>query len=426
MTPALHASAAGFGTGLFFLLALAPAPTRAQTAPAAAERVLVAHPAVGTAIDAAEKASVGVFPTIATDNFVEASFVRSLTPDSALTLKISLRDGRLLARPCLPIELATVHDVIERRQRELGVGVAQPFTADPPAAAVPTATPEAGHTIETIGRSYSVEVRSGNRFVGVLQAATAEALDFDTPDLGRVHVLRINLKEMVLLNAEQARTGRDYVGNGERLFFGPTARNLRRGEGAVQDVDVFLLTANYGISDNFSMGVIATFIPERGSSNLFGLTPKASVPLGTNVRVGAGALVLFNRYGAGGVTYANATVGSADHNLTGGIGFGFSSNDGFGSTPVLMLGGATRVGRRISLVDETYVVHYSGRNGNSSATGVAGIAGVRVTWPRISGGLGLAYLGFSYNDSYSNSRVSNTNGTTYPYLDVAFRFGGVK
>lgn len=425
MTTALCASAAGFGTGLFFLLALAPAPTRAQAAPATAERALVAHPAVGPSIDAAEKASFGLFPTIATDNFVEARFVRSLTPDSAFTLKISLRDGRLLARPCLPIEFTTVHDVIERRQRELGVGVAQPFMADA-TAAVPVTTPETGHTIETIGRSYSVEVRSGNRFVGVLQAATAEALDFDTPDLGRVHVLRTNLKEMVLLNAEQARTGRDYVGNGERLFFGPTARNLRRGEGAVQDVDVFLLTANYGISDNFSMGVIATFIPERGTNNLFGLTPKASVPLGTNVRVGAGALVLFNGSGAGGVTYANATVGSADHNLTGGVGFGFSSSGGFGSTPVLMLGGATRLGRRISLVDETYVVHYSGRNGNSSATGVAGIAGVRVTWPRISGGLGLAYLGFSYNDSYSNSRVSNTNGTTYPYLDVAFRFGGVK
>ena len=269
-----------------------------------------------------------------------------------------------------------------------------------------------------------MEVRSGNRFMGVLQAASAEALDFDTPDLGRVHVLRTNLREMVLLSAEQARTGRDYVGNGERLFFGPTARNLRRGEGSVQDIDVFLLTANYGISDNFSMGVIATFIPQAGSDNLFGLMPKASVPLSANVRVGAGALVLFAGGEAAGVTYANATVGSADHHLTGGLGFGFSGGGGFGSTPVLMVGGATRVGRRISLVDETYILHLS--DGNTSATGVAGIAGLRVTWPRISGGLGLAYLGFSYNDSYSSSRISNSAVEAFPYLDVAFRFGKVK
>lgn len=293
-----------------------------------------------------------------------------------------------------------------------------------PAAPLPAAATST--TPEVVGSSYSVEVRSGNRFVGVLQAATPEALDFDTPDLGQVHVLRTNLKELVLMSAEQARTGRDYVGNGERLFFGPTARNLRKGEGSVQDIDVFLLTANYGISNNFSMGVIASFIPALGGNNLFGLTPKASFPLSSNVRVGAGALVLFSGGDAAGVTYANATVGSADHNLTGGVGFGFSGGGGFGSTPVLMVGGATRVGRRISLVDETYVVHSSSRNGQQSSTGVAGIAGLRVAWPRISGGLGLAYAGLSYNDSYSSSRISNSAADVFPYLDVTFRFGGVK
>ncbi len=412
----LRISVARFGATALLLLALAPAGSRAQTLPPApAGRVLAVHPAVGPVIDAAEKARFGLFPNYATDDFQEARFVRSLTPDSALTLQTSLRGGRQLTRACLPVEFTTMHDVIERRQRELG---------PPPLAAAPLPAAAAGSTPEEPGRSYSVEVRSGNRFVGVLQAASAEALDFDTPDLGRVHVLRTNLREMVLLSAEQARTGRDYVGNGERLFFGPTARNLRRGEGSVQDIDVFLLTANYGISDNFSMGVIATFIPQAGSDNLFGLMPKASVPLSANVRVGAGALVLFAGGEAAGVTYANATVGSADHHLTGGLGFGFSGGGGFGSTPVLMVGGATRVGRRISLVDETYILHLS--DGNTSATGVAGIAGLRVTWPRISGGLGLAYLGFSYNDSYSSSRISNSAVEAFPYLDVAFRFGKVK
>jgi hypothetical protein len=420
MNLTLRVPVARFGATALLLLTLAPTLSRGQALPPApAGRVLVVHPAVGPVIDAAEKARFGLLPNFATDDFQEARFVRSLSPDSALTLQTSLRDGRQLTQAYLPVEFATMHDLIERRQRELGVGT-------PPLAAAPLPVAATGSTPEEPGRSYSVEVRSGNRFVGVLQATSAEALDFDTPDLGRVRVLRTNLREMVLLSAEQARANRDYVGNGERLFFGPTARNLRRGEGSVQDIDVFLLTANYGISDNFSMGVIATFIPQVGSSNLVGITPKASVPLSANVRVGAGALVLFSGGEAAGVTYANATLGSADHHLTGGLGFGFSGGGGFGSTPVLMVGGATRVGRRISLVDETYIIHSSSRNGLSSATGVAGIAGLRVTWPRISGGLGLAYLGFSYNDSYSSSRISNSAFETYPYLDVAFRFGSVK
>jgi hypothetical protein len=419
MAATLHASKAGFGISALLLLALAPALTRAQAgAPTPGGRTITVHPAVGPTIDAAEKARFGLFPNYAPDDFQEARFVRSLTPDSTITLNTSLRDGRQLIRTCLPVELATIHDIIERRQRELGVGSPQELAT----AGRPTAP---GTTAEMLGRSYSVEVRSGNRFVGVLQAATAETLDFDTPDLGRVHVLRGNLKELVLLNAEQARKGHDYIGNGERLFFGPTARNLRKGEGSVQDIDVFLLTANYGFTDNFSLGVIATFIPQAGTDNLVGLTPKASVPLSSNVRVGVGALALFRGGQTAGVTYANATVGSADNNLTGGLGFGFGSG-GFGSTPVFMVGGATRVGKRISLVDETYIVHSGSRNGTLSATGVAGIAGVRVTWPRISGGLGLAYVGLNYNDTYSSGSISNTNGQVLPYLDVAFRFGGVK
>ena len=420
----LRPSACSLGTLL--LLAATAARTQAQSAPAA-ERVVTVHPAVGPTIDAAEKARFGLFANYATDDFQEAHFGRSLTPDSALTLHTTLRNGRQLARPCSPAEFAAVHEVIERRQQELGANATPPPAAGMLAGGVSPATAADG-TIEVVGRSYSVEVRSGNRFVGVLQAATAEALDFDTPDLGRVHVLRTNLKELVLLSAEQARTGRDYVGNGERLFFGPTARNLRKGEGSVQDVDVFLLTANYGITDNFSMGAFASFIPAAGTDNIFGLTPKFSVPVASTVRAGVGALVLFANKETLGITYANATVGSADHHLTGGIGFAFSGSGGFGSTPVLMVGGATRVGRRVSLVDETYVVHSSSRSGTNtySATGVAGIAGIRITWPRISGGLGLAYAGFSYNDSYSTSRISNSAATAYPYLDVAFRFGRVK
>ncbi|MDQ2793057.1 MAG: hypothetical protein M3Y12_03480, partial [Bacteroidota bacterium] len=288
MAATLRASKAGFGLSALLLLALAPALTRAQAgSPAPGGRTLTVHPAVGPTIDAAEKARFGLFPNYATDDFQEARFVRSLTPDSTITLNTSLRDGRQLTRTCLPIELATMHDIIERRQRELGAGSPQELAA----AGLPAAP---GTTAEVLGRSYSVEVRSGNRFVGVLQAVTTEALDFDTPDLGRVHVLRGNLQELVLLSAEQARKGHDYVGNGERLFFGPTARNLRKGEGSVQDIDVFLLTANYGFTDNFSLGVIATFIPQAGTSNLVGLTPKASVPLSSNVRVGVGALALFS------------------------------------------------------------------------------------------------------------------------------------
>jgi hypothetical protein len=400
-------------------LAAAHAPARAQ---APAERTLVVSPAVGEVIDAAEKARFGLFPNYAADNFLDARFVRALAPDSALTLRIRQRNGQVLNRPSQPAEFEAVRDLIEQRMRELGPAATGAATTAPGRG---SGAAPAGGQPEIAGRSYSVELKSGNSFVGVLRMSDARELEFETKDLGTVRVQRANLRDLALLTDGQSRRGYDYVGNGNRLFFGPTARNLRRGEGYVQDVDIFLLSANYGLTDNFSMGIIASFVPGLGSYNLFGLTPKVSFGSAKdNLRFGAGAMVIFVSGYTAGVTYANATVGNADNNLTGGVGFGFSGSGGFGSTPVFMLGGATRVSRRIFLMNESYLVRYT--DTYSKSTGLAGIAGLRVAWPRISGSLGLMYVHTSYDEQYTYSRVSQNYTDALPYAEVTFRFGRAK
>ena len=216
---------------------------------------------------------------------------------------------------------------------------------------------------------------------------------------------------------------RPYAGNGSRLFVGPTARNLRQGEGTVQNIAVFALAADYGLSDRFSVGVLGTFVPGLANYNLVGIAPKLSVPVGGRVHVGVGAFGLYVAGTAVGLTYANATLGPADHQLTAGVGFGFSGSGGFGSTPLLMLGAATRLGRRLFLVDETYLLHTSS---SRRVTALAGIAGGRAVWPRLSASLGLAYLAYDYREQSTSSIISNRNGAVGPYADVTFRFGRAK
>ena len=411
------------------ILALA-GPGFAARAQTPAERVLVVSPSVGEVIDGAEKAHFGLFLYYGADDFQEARFLQALAPDSAITLRTRLRNGRQVARPCTPAEFRAVGAAIARRLREVGPAPAPTLA---PAASAPAAVPRPGRSAavlpgqgpELVGRSYSVELRSGNAFIGVLQAASDQELEFATKDLGVVRIQRGNLKQLVLLTAGQAAKGYDDVGNGTRLFFAPTARNLRRGEGYLQNSEVFLLSANYGLTDNFSMGAIASFIPRAGSDNFFGLTPKVSFASSENVHLGGGALVLFVGGGAGGVAYGNVTYGSADHNFTAGLGYGFTGGGGFSSTPVLLLGGSTRVGRRISLLDETYILR--ARAGSGSATLVAGVAGVRVAGSRISGALGLAYFAFSYrNNGAYGSTNGNTVGDAFPYAELAVRFGKIK
>jgi hypothetical protein len=94
------------------------------------------------------------------------------------------------------------------------------------------------------------------------------------------------------------------------------------------------------------------------------------------------------------------TYGTANQNLTLGLGYAFAEGE-VSSTPVVVLGGATRVSRRISLLNETYLA-------GGGALGLLGVAG-----PQFSGSLGFVY-------------GSEVGGIFPAYAEVAYRFGRVK
>lgn len=389
-------------------LALLSLPVFAQNP---TERVLVASPAVGEVIDGAEKARYGLFPFYSADSYQEARFVRSLSPDSAITLRVRLRDGRQVDRPTALAEFLAVREAIEQRIKEVGNAV--PMAAP---AQSPNGAPEPGATgqrmekpakpnavPEILGRTYSVELMTGSSFMGVLRGATAQELEFETKDLGVLRVQRYNLRRLELLTGDQANKGYADVGNGTRLLFAPTARNLRRGEGYVQDILVYFIGANYGITDNISLGVLVPILPFIAGT-AFALTPKVSFPVTEKFSVGAGALYArisaFGESAGGGIGYGLGTYGTADANLTMGLGYGFTDGGETSSSPVVVLGGAKRISNHISLINETYV--FDG--------GLLGLVGGRFHIRRFSGSLGFAY--------------GTEVGGIYPaYLEAAYRFG---
>ncbi|QKG58132.1 hypothetical protein GKZ68_16765 [Hymenobacter sp. BRD128] len=291
----------------------------------------------------------------------------------------------------------------------------QPLPASPESPArLATALPSAiviGHS-EVIGQLYSIETVGGTQFSGTLRASTDQTLTFETKELGLVTVQRASVRQLMSQTPEQARRGFDYVGNGTRMFIAPTARNLYQGEGYVQALNVFLLGVNYGLTDNISLGLLVPVIPFFGVPAI-AITPKASVPVSNNFRVGAGVLYGFatgvgGGSGSAGVGYGLATYGSADTNVTFGLGYGFGS-DGIGNSPVGVFGANVRVSRLFSVVNETYITSFDGSGG------IAGLAGLRYASPRFSGSLGALYY---------NSR--NDSGIYPAYLDVAYRFGKTK
>ncbi|MDO7845423.1 hypothetical protein Q5H92_03570 [Hymenobacter sp. M29] len=368
-------------------LALASLSALAQTP---AERVIIVSPVVGEVIDGAEKARFGLFPYYSADSFQDARFLRALAPDSAITLRTRLRDGRQVAKPFTFAEFQAAHDLIERRQRELDAN---------PQPAAGTASSSQG-TPELPGRSYSIELRSGTTFTGVLQTTAPDALEFMTKDLGLVTVQRSNLKRLSLLTTEQAAKGYTDAGNGTRIFFAPTARNLRQGEGYLQDIDIILVGVNYGITDNISVGALVPLLPGVGG-NVFAITPKVSGQISEKFSIGAGALYARAFGVGGGVAYGVGTYGTADDNATLGLGYGFADGKGASSSPVLLLGGAKRLSRGFSVLNETYIF----------SEGLAGLVGGRLQGERYGGS-----LGFLYGSGYI--------GGIYPaYLELTYRFG---
>ena len=365
---------------------------RAQQAPA---RILIVSPLVGEVIDAKEKMRYGLFPAYAADDFREARFVQFTSPNSILstiTLQVTLRNGDAQARPYTRREFEEVGQQIDNREQELQRYQGQVQRA--------TAT-------DSLGATYAVELISGASFIGVLVAQRERELDFTALDLGRITVQKESIRRLELLSATQRQRGWEPIGNGTRLFIAPTARNLRKGEGYVQDIDVLLVGINYGISDNVSVGLLAP-IPIGGVNfNIFALTPKVSFKVNEQLHIGGGVLYAFADGDNGGVAYGLATYGSADNNVTLGLGYGVS-NFSVSSSPVVVLGGMTRISRRFSLLNESYV----------SGDYLAGLAGVRVSAARLSGSLGLLYA----TDFSGGSTIRFIPA----FLEFSYRFGRVQ
>ncbi|WP_206986456.1 hypothetical protein [Hymenobacter telluris] len=367
--------------------------------------MLTVSPIVGPVIDQKEKATYGLFPYYSADNFVEARFEQHLSPDSTIQLRALLRDGRTVERTFTPAAFATVRTTIEARQQELA-GL-------PPPPAPKTRMPPF-----LTSRWLRAELRSGVIVEGELLARYRTQLELLPLDSGLVVVERADIVRLEPAPRPQHRATTHFdVGNGHRLFLLPTARNLRRGEGYFQQTDGGLYGASYGFTNNFSVGVLVSvlpFLPLRNQVLL--VTPKLSTKLSEKWHVGGG--VLYTRLPKldpefkpvrTGIGYGIVTYGSADNNVSVGLGYAINKT-GIDKTPVLHYGGQRRISRGWSVVSENFLLI-------NDEPGTLGLFGARHAGRRFSLGLGGIYL-----LPFTNFKEDAFVG--FPiYVDVVYRFG---
>lgn len=139
--------------------------------------------------------------------------------------------------------------------------------------------------------------------------------------------------------------------NGTRILFGPTGRTLGAGEGYFADHYVVFASVGVGVTSRVQMGAGTLLVPT--DEFVWFLMPKFGVIQSENFNVAVGALYGGAADETGGIAYAVATYGSTDRSLTVGIGQGVIGAETEGK-PIFMIGGESRVSRRISLVSENY------------------------------------------------------------------------
>jgi hypothetical protein len=272
------------------------------------------------------------------------------------------------------------------------------------------AAAQAGDTVAVADTLREIRLADGSVVYGRIVAAEKDSVTIRTAGEATLQVPRGQI-----VSARPVR-GRIVAGelrppdpNPSRLFFAPTGRPVPGGTGYFGVYELFFPFVTFGISDAVSVTGGTPIIP--GLIGEFGyLGGKATFVNRPSLQVAAGLLAGFlteEFNGVGGIAFGVGTVGDADNAVTAGAGFPFavaSDNDFLGNTPLLMLGGEKRVGRRTKFITENYGVP------GESVVIVSG--GIRFFGERLSADAGLV------------AALGEEGGCCVPLVNFVYTFGG--
>ena len=211
-----------------------------------------------------------------------------------------------------------------------------------------------------------IRLRDGSSIVGRVTEIGTDTVKFAAAS-GTLSIARADIVELREVEKTSLRSGEVWPANpnASRLLFAPTGRMLAKGEGYFNDTYLFLLSVHGGITSRFQLGGGLSVLPlEDFTDNAIFIMPKVGVVATPKFNLAIGALA--GILGAAvdedegvsanfGVVYAVGTAGSPDASLSFGTGLAYAGGQ-FADTPVGMLGGEVRLGRRVGFVTENYII----------------------------------------------------------------------
>jgi hypothetical protein len=285
------------------------------------------------------------------------------------------------------------------------------------AAAAPRAgaqDPAPGRRLVVSDTIYEVRLQDGSVFYGRVVSADAQRVVLVSDAGVRVELNRAQIRGASPVRGVIQPDGTVWTEdpNTTRLFFGPTGRTLRAGEGYLGAFELVLPFLSYGITDWLTVAGGTPIIPEVIGRVVY-LAPKVQLVQTERATFSTGVLAFFNladddefdETEVVGIGYGAGTWGSRDNSVSLGAGWAFAGTD-VENRPAFMLGGEARMSRRAKLITENYLIttresDYDPVTGTATeGTGFLGLVGggVRLFGERLTGDLGIGLMLSSEDD----------------------------
>ncbi len=203
---------------------------------------------------------------------------------------------------------------------------------------------------------YQIVLKDGSRLIGMIEDEDNDTISLTTLIGIEINIEKNQIEKMKLLSGvvvggKYRRSDPNYT----RLFFAPTARPLKSGQGYFSIYELFLPFVAVGIGDVLTLAGGISIFP-GAPQQVFYLAPKVTPIHLKGIDMAAGIMHIGSTGGNSegmGIIYGLGTFGSTASAFTLGLGWGYAGKE-TADKPIVMVGGELQVSNSFKLITENW------------------------------------------------------------------------
>lgn len=217
---------------------------------------------------------------------------------------------------------------------------------------------------------WVITTNDGGEFVGEIKYQDAKEILIITKDRGEISIPKYQVKEMKEVTENETNRNGGYIPEeifSTRYFITTNGLPIKKGENYI----LWSLAGpdfEFGVAKNFSVGVITSWFAYPIIGNI-----KYSFPVQKKLSIGTGLLIGTSTWGSGNlffasaIPYASITHGDRKSNITFSLGMSaFYFNDKTNNRVLASVSGMNKVGKKVSLVFDSFIILPSNNTGYSA------------------------------------------------------------